>query len=109
MRRWCISCFTRRAKLGLSHFPKLLAQMKEVYLDQPPHKTDKKYAPTIALRVKQLMHHLRMAEVQLTDAWADTDSRGRGRPDVMARTLTVWRRRAEPMPFPKLVKNYNTS
>ena len=38
--------------------------MKEVYLDQPPHKTDKKYAPTIALRVKQLMHHLRVAEAR---------------------------------------------
>ena len=40
-------------------------QMKEVYLDQPPFKTDKKFAPTIALRVKQLMHHLRMAEVTI--------------------------------------------
>jgi hypothetical protein len=93
-------------KLALSPFIRVVDEMVNVYCG--PHSTlvDKVYAPTIALRVQQLNRELEGAWEQLA-MWVAKVPPVPGRPDVLARTMLVWKRRTDPLPLEELVDGFS--
>jgi len=87
-------------------FPKIIEEMSDLYTKNKPEDVSKKYAPTIALRVEGIKRELRHA-TSTVESWVANVPRVTGRPDVLHKTLVVWKKRTDPLPLDDLVDGYN--
>jgi hypothetical protein len=93
-------------KIALSPFVIVIDDLVEFYCGDSSAQVDPVYGPTIALRAQQLHRTVERAKAQVA-MWVASVPPAPGRPDVLARTVMVWKRRTDPLPLEDLVEGFS--